>query len=182
LLDVDYDDTIAVIMARRRENLITATQHELSHDLWRHIRISRLREIAVRCATNETALALRIEPTGGFTVWNDRSDWSALLWLAAWSALLLRLPLSAASALIASTSSVVTVAIAGMALLLLLIAVPMIGMSAHRLIVLLLLLLLLSPARAVGDWWIWSGSGTGIGIRRRRRLRRWSWGGRRKCW
>jgi hypothetical protein len=160
LLDVYHDDAIAVIVPGRRENLIAATEHVLSHDLRRHIRIARLREIAVRCSANETAFALRIEPARGFAVWNDGSNWSALLWLAARSALLLWLALPAAPALIASTSSVVTVAIAGMALLL--IAVAMIGMSAHRLIV--LLLLLLSAARTVGYRWIRSGSGTGIGI------------------
>jgi hypothetical protein len=159
LLDVDYYDTIAVVVACRRENLVAATEHVLSHDLWRHIRISGLRKIAVRCATNEPTFALRIVPAGGFAVGHDRSDWSALLWLAARSALLLWLALSAASTLVASASSVVTVAIAGMTLLL--ISLAMIGMSAHLLIV--LLLLLLSAARAVGDGWSWSGSRSGIG-------------------
>jgi hypothetical protein len=72
------------------------------------------------------------------------------------------LTLSATSALVASASPVVTVAIAWMTLLL--IAVAMIGMSTHRLIVLLLLLLLLAAGGTVADRWILRGSCTGIRI------------------
>jgi hypothetical protein len=108
-----------MIVARRRENLITATQHVLSHDLRRYVRIAGLGEIAVRGAADEAAFSLRIEPACCLSIRNDRRDrrtlTSALL-LAAWC---VGLPTTAttattaalptASALIATATSIVTV-------------------------------------------------------------------------
>jgi hypothetical protein len=100
------------------EDLIAATQHVLPHNLRRYVRIARLGEVAVRGAADEAAFALRIKPTGGFSIWNYRSDWCARRLLlsspatttasatATWSVLR---PLSAASPLIASATSVVTI-------------------------------------------------------------------------
>jgi hypothetical protein len=185
LLDVDYDHAIAVIMSRGRENLIAATQHVLPHDLRRHIRVARLGQITVRGATNESALALRIEPSRRFAVWNYGGHWPALLLLALSTLLLLlllRLALSAASTLIASASAVVSIALAGMTMLLLIAVAAMIGVTARLLIVLLLLLRASAVAGAVGGLRILERSRVGIGSRGRRGLRRWSWCGRGKCW
>jgi hypothetical protein len=122
------------------EHLIAAAQHVLAHDLCRHVRVTRLGEVAVRGATNEAALALRIKPPRGFAIRNDRSDWRTRCLLrsaaaataassasassaatatassSAWSALR---ALPAASALIAAASSVVAVvaALTGMSLI-----------------------------------------------------------------
>jgi len=110
------------------EHLIAAAQHVLPHYLCRHVRVARLGEVAVGGAANEAAFALWIKPSSGLSVWNYRRDWGARCLLcscpaaapSAWSVLL---ALSAASALIAAASSVMTVvALAGVALLLIAIA------------------------------------------------------------
>jgi hypothetical protein len=119
-----------MIVAGGGEHLIAAAQHVLPHYLCRHIRVARLGEVAVGGAANEATFALRIKPSSGLAVWNYRSDWGARCLFcccpaaasssSSWSVLL---ALSAASALIAPASSVVTVvALAGMALLLIAIA------------------------------------------------------------
>jgi hypothetical protein len=118
-----------MIVAGGGQDLIAPAQHVLPHYLCRHVRVAWLGEIAVGGAPNEAAFALRIKPSSGLAVWNDRSDWGARCLLcacpaaassSAWSVLL---ALSAASALIAAASSVMTVvALAGMALLLIAIA------------------------------------------------------------
>jgi hypothetical protein len=100
------------------DDLVAATQRVLANQLHRHVRIARLGEIAEPGAANESAFALRIEPTYGFSIRNDWCEWRALF--AAWSAstlsalatALLSSALTAAalstSALIATASSVVT--------------------------------------------------------------------------
>jgi hypothetical protein len=128
LLNVDDDNAIAVVVAGRSENLVASTQHVLTHDLRRHIGVARLCQVAVRGAANEAALALRVEPAGGFAIGDDRRDWCAgrlfccyssfpspSASAAAWSALL---ALSAASTLVARATSVVPVAVAWVSLLL----------------------------------------------------------------
>jgi len=110
------------------EHLIAAAQHVLPHYLCRHVRVAWLGEVAVGGAANEAAFALWIKPSSGLSVWNYRRDWGTWCLLcscpaaapSAWSVLL---ALSAASALIAAASSVMTVvALAGVALLLIAIA------------------------------------------------------------
>jgi len=89
----------------------------LPHYLRRHVRITRLGEVAVGSASNEAALTLWIEPACCFAVWYYWSEWRALCLFAARTALLLLLlstataaaTLSAASTLIASATAVVTV-------------------------------------------------------------------------
>jgi len=110
----------------RREDLIAATQHVLPHYLRRHVRITRLGEVAVRGAANEAALALRIKPSRCFSIWNYWSDrrarcllLSAAATTTASTARSVLRTLSAASTLIASASSVITVvaALTGMTLI-----------------------------------------------------------------
>jgi len=108
-----------VIVSGRRQNLVTATERVLTHDLRRNVGVARLGEIAIGGAANEAALALRIEPAGGLAVRHYWSERCALRLISAWSLLLLLLLSSAAAlpttaalpatpALIASTASVVT--------------------------------------------------------------------------
>jgi hypothetical protein len=122
-----------LIVTGRRQNFVTAAQHVLPHDLRWHVRVARLSEVAVRRPANKAALALGVEPAGGFSIRNHWSKWCALSLIAARGALLLLLvaattststaaatttALSAASALIASATSVLTViAIAVLALI-----------------------------------------------------------------
>ena len=153
LFDVDYYDAIAVIVARRGENLVASAQHVLPHDLRRHVRVAGFSQVAVRCSADEAALTLRIVPAGCLAIGNDRSCWCAialllLLLLGAWPALLLSgLALSATSALIASTTSVVAIlALAGMAVL---IAIALLLATARLRVVLLVLRGVASGARSV---------------------------------
>jgi hypothetical protein len=123
-LDVDDDDAIAMIMSGSREQLVTAAKHVLPHQIQRHVRVAGFRQVAVRGAANETAIALRIEPTRCFSVGDDRRNWCAVtLTLIAsatataaspWSVLLTTL--SAAAALVASASSVVAVVVVALTL------------------------------------------------------------------
>jgi hypothetical protein len=142
-----------VIVPRGGEHLIPAAQHVLPHDVRRHVRISRLGQVAVRGPADEPALALRIEPARGLSVGNDGSCWCARNLLASLGIrLLLRLPLSSASALVAAASSVVAmVALTGMALLLIAIAV----LAAATLWIVLLLLLTAAIPRPIGDGGSW---------------------------
>ena len=139
LFDVDDDYAIAMIVSGGGEHLIAAAQHVLPHDVRRRVRIARLGEITVRGAADEAALALRIEPARGLSIGNDGSHRCARGLLATRRIrLLLRLPLSSASALVAAASSVVTmVALTGMTLLL--IAIALLA-AAHCLRIVLLLL------------------------------------------
>ena len=118
-LDVDDDHAIAVIVAGSSDDLVAATQHVLSNQRHRHVRIARLGEVAEASAANESAFALRIEPAYGFSIRNDWSEWRALF--AAWSTSTLAAALTAAllstttaattlspAALIATAASVVT--------------------------------------------------------------------------
>jgi len=99
-----------VVVSRRGENFVTAAQHVLPHDLCRHVRIARLGEVAVRGSTNEAAFTLRIEPAQGLAIWNDWSEGCAWTLIDAWPALLApSATLSAATALVAAASSIVTV-------------------------------------------------------------------------
>jgi len=134
-----------MIVSGGGEHLIAAAQHELPHYLCRHVRVARLGEIAVGGTANEAAFALRIKPSSGLAVWNYRSDWGARCLLsscpaaATSSARSVLLALSAASALIAAASSVMTVvALTGVALLLIAIAL----LSAFALLTDVALLLL----------------------------------------
>jgi hypothetical protein len=118
-----------VIVPGGRENLVAATQHELTHDLRRNVRVARLGEIAICGAANEAAFALRIEPAGCLAVryyWSERRA-LPLIPISTRSALLLLLlsattalsaaALSPAATLVASTTSVVAIiAIAVLAL------------------------------------------------------------------
>ena len=97
-----------MIVSRCGEYFVTAAQHVLPHDLCRHVRIARLGEVAVRGSANETTFTLRIEPAHGLAIWNDRGEWCAWCLIDAW-ATLLATTLSAATALIATASSIVTV-------------------------------------------------------------------------
>jgi hypothetical protein len=118
-----------MIVSGGGEDLIAASQHVLPHYLRRYVCIARLGEITVRGAANEAAFALRIKPTGGFSIrdyWSDRC--AGYLFLstaaaatttastAAWSVLR---TLSAASPLIAPATSIVPVvaALAGVTLI-----------------------------------------------------------------
>jgi hypothetical protein len=101
-----------MVVAGGGENFVTATQHVLPHDLGRHVRVTRLGEIAVRGAANEPALALWIEPTGRLAIRNYRRERSALcaallLLLIAARTVLLSAALSAAPPLVASAPAVV---------------------------------------------------------------------------
>jgi hypothetical protein len=121
-----------MIVASGGENFVAAAEHVLPHYLRRHVRIASLGEVAVRGASNESALALRVEPASGFTIGNDGRNRCALtatllllllLLLISARPVLLTTALSAASALIAAATSVVTiVALARLATLILLIA------------------------------------------------------------
>ena len=97
-----------MIVSRRGENFVTAAQHVLPHDLCRHVRIAWLGEVAVRGSANEAAFTLRIEPAQRLAIRNDRSEWCAWTLIDAWADLLAA-TLSAATALIATASSIVTV-------------------------------------------------------------------------
>jgi len=99
-----------VIVSRRGENFVTAAQHVLPHDLCRHIRIAWLGEVAVRGSANEAAFTLRIEPAQRLAIRNDWGKWCARDLIDACPALLPpSATLSAATALIATASSIVTV-------------------------------------------------------------------------
>jgi len=127
-----------MIVPGRGENLITAAEHVLSHDIRRHIRIARLGEIAVGRSADEATFALRIEPARGLAVGNDWRDWRPLTLISAWRARLLRLALSPSAALVPAAASVVTIALSRMTLLLL-VAIPLLA-ATHRLRIVLLLL------------------------------------------
>jgi len=129
-----------VIMSRRRQNLVAAAEHELSHYLRRHVRITGLGEVAVGRAANESAFALRVEPALSFAVGNDRSErrpLSLISAIGARSALLLLLlstaaatattaTLPAASTLVASAPSIVSmIAIAVLPLVALLLSLTL---------------------------------------------------------
>jgi hypothetical protein len=134
-----------MIVSGGGENLVAAAEHELSHDVRRHVRIAGLSEIAVRGAADEPALALRIVPSRRFSIWYNRGRWCAVaLYLIGARRILLRLALSSASALIAAAPSVmaIVVALSGVAVL---IAFALLRAAAEglRIVVLLLLLLLL---------------------------------------
>ena len=134
-----------MIMSGSREQLVTAAKHVLPHQIQRHVRVAGFRQVAVRCSADEATLALWIVPACCLAIGNDWSCRCAiallllLLLLAAWAALLLsRLALSAASALIASTTPVVSILpLAGMAIL---IAIAMLLLTTARLRVVLLVL------------------------------------------
>jgi hypothetical protein len=140
-------------MSRGGEQLIPSAQHVLPHHVRWDVRIPWLGEIAVRGAAYEAAFALRVEPASGFSIGNDGGRWCARSLLAARRIrLLLRLPLSSASALVAAASSVVAVvALAGMALLLL-VAIAVLTAAALRIV---LLLLTASIARPIGGRSSW---------------------------
>jgi hypothetical protein len=119
-----------MIVSRSGEELVTAAQHELPHNLGWHVGIARLGQIAVRGASDEATFALRIEPPGGLPIGDDRSDWCAGQLLGAATtasatttatatasprSALLALP--ASPALIAGAAPVVSVALAWMPLL-----------------------------------------------------------------
>jgi len=126
-------------VSRRRQNLVAAAQHELSHYLRRHVRITGLGEVAVGRPANESAFALRVEPALRFAVRNDRSERRALSLISAigaGSTLLLLLllsatatpaaTLSAASALVSSAPSIVSmIAIAVLPLVALLLSLTL---------------------------------------------------------
>jgi hypothetical protein len=149
-----------MIVSGGGENLVAAAEHVLPHDVGRHVRIAWLSEVAVRGATNESALALRIEPPRCLTVRNDwRYRCAIALALIGARRILLRLALPAAPTLIAAASSVVAivVALAGVPILILT-AFALLRSAAEGLrVVIPLLLLLLIPASAVARS-IW-GSG-----------------------
>ena len=99
-----------MIVSRRGEYFVTAAQHVLPHDLCRHVRIARLGEVAVRGSADEAAFALRIEPAQRLAIGNDWGKWCARDLIDAWPALLPpSATLSAATALVAAASSIVTV-------------------------------------------------------------------------
>ena len=149
-----------MIVAGGGEHLVAAPQHVLPHYLRRHVRVAGFGQVAIRCAADESAFALRVEPAQRLAVWYYRREWSALCLLAARTALLLlALPGAApspsalpASALIASTAAVVPViAIAALSLLALLLALSAAAtptLIAARLLIVLLLLLLRRRAGA----------------------------------
>jgi len=102
-----------------RDDLVAATQHVLSNQLHRYVRVAGLGEVAEASAANESAFALGIEPPYSLSIGNDRCEWRALF--AAWSSSTLAAALTAAllsttaattalspSALIATAASVVT--------------------------------------------------------------------------
>jgi hypothetical protein len=113
------------------EHLVATPQHVLTHDVRRHVSIAGLGQIAVRGAANEATFALRIEPACGFSIRYHWSDWCAgsLLFAAASTSTAtatvtatsstgwILLPLPAASALVAGSTSIVSIALAGMTLL-----------------------------------------------------------------
>src|SRR3954471_4376953 len=107
-----------MIVAGCREKLVAAAEHVLPHQLHRHVCVTRFGEVAIGGASNEAAIALRIEPASCFSIGDDWCSWCAVTLSlvpssASTSARSVFLSaLSAASALIASTSSVVSVALA----------------------------------------------------------------------
>jgi hypothetical protein len=109
-----------MIVSGGGEQLVAASQHVLPHQLHRQVRITRLDQVAVGGAANEPTVALRIEPTGCFSVGDDGCNWCSLSLVASASsrattstARSVLLPaLSAAAALIASASSVTPVVVA----------------------------------------------------------------------
>jgi hypothetical protein len=117
-LHVDDHYSIAVIVPGGREKLVSTTQRELTHDRRRHVRITRFCQVAVRRSADEAAFTLWIEPTRRFTIGYYRCDRGALTLITAWSpsgasssataTAALLLTLSAASALIASATAVVS--------------------------------------------------------------------------
>ena len=124
-MNVDDDDSIAVVVAGGGLHLIAATQCVLANQLHRHIRIAWLGEVAEICSANEAAFTLWIEPADGLAVWNYRREWCA--WLTA-LLLILSGALTAAatttttalsaSALIATAASVVAIVAMPIALML----------------------------------------------------------------
>ena len=170
LLDVDDDDAIAMIVSGSGEELITAAEHVLPHDLGRHVGIARLGQIAVRGASDEATFALRIEPPGGLPIGNDRSDWCAGQLLGAATtasatttttasprSALLALP--ASPALIAGAAPVVSVALARMPLL-----VSVAWLTAAAFVGGLRIVLRLRSATGIARSVRWSG-GSGIRFR-----------------
>jgi hypothetical protein len=128
-LNVHDHDPIAVIMSGRGENLIASTQHVLTHDLGRNVCVAGLGQITVGGAPYEATIALWVEPTSRFTIGYYRCDRCArsLLFSSASpspsttaATRSVRLPLSAASTLVAGSTSVMSViALARVSLLLL---------------------------------------------------------------
>jgi len=130
-----------VIVSRGRQNFVAAAEHVLSHCLRRHVRIPGLGEVAVGRPANKSAFALRVEPALRFAVRNDRSERRALSLISAigaGSTLLLLLllsatatpaataTLSAASALVSSAPSIVSmIAIAVLPLVALLLSLTL---------------------------------------------------------
>jgi len=57
-----------------REHCITAAESVLPREIRLDVRITRIGEIAVGCAPDEATFALRVVPSRGLTVGNDRSQ------------------------------------------------------------------------------------------------------------
>jgi hypothetical protein len=123
-LNVDDDDAISVVVSGGGLHLIAAAQRVLPNQLHRNIRIARLGQVTKSSAANESAFALRIEPTNGLAVWNYWREWCT--WLTALLLTLSAASLTAAttttalpaSALIATAASVVAIVAMAIALVL----------------------------------------------------------------
>ena len=62
-----------MIMPRRSNDLVAAAKSVLTNDVWTHVRIGGIGEIAVRRAADEAGFARWVKPPLGRAVWND--DW-----------------------------------------------------------------------------------------------------------
>src|ERR1043165_3772385 len=100
-----------MIVSGRGLHLIAATEHVLPNQLHRHVRITRLGEVAESGAANESAFALWIEPPYRLRIGNDRSNWcTRLVALSALLSTTLTTPAATAAAAALSASALIATA------------------------------------------------------------------------
>jgi len=68
-----------MVSAPRGVNLVASAQRVLAHEMRLNERIGRVREVAVGRATNETGIALRVEPAGEGTLRGGRGTEIAMM-------------------------------------------------------------------------------------------------------